>query len=336
MDRRKIQRVGGGTYTVSLPKAWAQRANLDAGSVVTIAARDDDRLVIESAAAADRLDSVRFRIDDEDEAWLERTIRAAYAAGCEEIRLDGAGAFTRTQRRAVERVADALVGLTVEEATETRLVLRTLVGPEEVSVRQSVRQLRYTALSAHREAAAALDGGRAGGERDGEATRVDALIGRHVVRGLSRLDEADALGLSRPALFELRTTARALCRVVTHAGTVRRVAAVREVPPDHDVAEALGTVAGEAESAVETATDAVVGDPSAAAAHEALDARDRARSTAERLNAELGADDGHLGRALDALCRTAAAGGEIAEAALERSLREEDRPAAEAVVGEDD
>jgi phosphate uptake regulator len=47
MDTRKIQTVGGGTYTVSLPKEWAESVDVAAGSVVGLHIHIDDVLVIQ-------------------------------------------------------------------------------------------------------------------------------------------------------------------------------------------------------------------------------------------------------------------------------------------------
>lgn len=326
MEQRKVQQVGSGTYTVSLPKQWAERTGITAGTTVYIDIHGDEQLVIEPESPADGATSqVQFTVGDQSPARLERTVRASYAAGFEELVLRAPAGFTRAQRQAVERVASAFVGVALTTETETELTVQTLLDAGEVSVRQSVRQLRYTALSMHRDAMAALadDEAPPGADRDDEADRLYAMIDRHFGRGLSRLDEIDALGLSRSELFELRTAARELERVADNAETVGTVAATVETLPDAFPAEELGALGRDARSVVDEGTAVVVGDAEAEVANDALETREAARSAVEALDRELAdaASDYRLERALDALRRTVESGGTIAELGLRAATR---------------
>jgi len=333
MERRKVQQVGSGTYTVSLPKEWAERAGVTAGNTVQIDANGDTQLVIEPESLADDATGrLRLAVGDQSPPRLERTVRAAYAVGFEELVLRAPAGFSRAQVRTVDRVADEFVGVALATETETELTVRTMLDADEVSVRQSVRQLRFTALSMHRDATAALVDGAdpSVADREAETARLFALVDRHFGRGLSRLDELDALGLSRVELFELRTAARELERVADAAATVARVAAAVDAPPDGVPAEELRALGRDARSVVERGTAVVVGDAGPGVANDALETREAVRSRAEALERELvdAGGDPRAGRALDALRRTAESGGTVAEVGLRAATRrgEGDRP----------
>ena len=47
METRKVQLSGGTTYTVSLPKSWAQEHGIDAGSTLSLYPNRDGSLLIE-------------------------------------------------------------------------------------------------------------------------------------------------------------------------------------------------------------------------------------------------------------------------------------------------
>lgn len=326
MERRKVQQAGGGTYVVSLPKQWAERTGITAGETVYINVHADEELVIEPEPPTDDATSrVRLTIGNQSPDRIEHTVKAAYAAGFEELILRAPEGFTRAQRQAVEQAANAFVGVVPPTQTETELTVRALIDADEVSVRQSIRQLRYTALSMHRDATAALAGDKAPpvADRADEADRLYAMIDRHFRRGLSRLDEVDALGLNRSELFELRTAARELERVAGNAGTVGAVAAAIDTLPDDLPAEDIRTLGQEARSIVEQGTAVVVGDADAEVANDVLETREETRSTVEALDRELAetAADYRLGRALDALRRTVESGGTIAELGLRAATR---------------
>lgn len=326
MERRKVQQVGGSTYTVSLPKAWAERVGVSAGSTVNIDVHGDDQLVVEPVSSPNGVAaSLSLSAGDDSPARLAWTVRAAYSAGVEELVLRASEGFSADQRRAVEQAATGFVGVALTTETETELVVRALLDAAEVSVAQSVRQLRFTALSMHRDATAALIGTtnpRVEDRRE-EATRLAAMVDRHFCRGLVRLEEVDALGLSRSELFELRTVAQGLSRVADEAATLATAGGAVDSIPDVVPASALETASREARSVVEQATDVVVGDADASTAMDALDARNAVRASLADIDDTLAAAnaDYRLGRVVDALDRTATHGGDIAELGLRTTMR---------------
>jgi len=326
MERRKVQQVGSGTYTVSLPKEWAERAGVTAGNTVQIDANGDTQLVIEPEAPADDATSRHeLSVGDDPPERLERTIKAAYAVGFEELVLRAPAGFSRAQTRAVDRVANEFVGVALTTETETELTLQSLLDASEVSVRQSVRQLRFVTLSMHRDATAALaDGAEPSvADREDETDRLYALVDRHFGRGLTRLDELDALGLSRVELFELRTAARELERVADDTETIASVAGTIDTPPEAVPTAELRAIGRDARTVVERGTAVVVGDADAEVANDAIEAREAVRSRVEALDRDRldAAGDHRLGRALDALRRTAESGGTIAELGLRVATR---------------
>jgi len=329
MEQRKVQQVGGGTYTVSLPKEWARRAGITAGTTVHIDPRSEEQLVLEpEAPEEDATARVKLPVARESPVRLERAVRAAYAAGFEQLTLRAPDGFSAEQRAAVERVANAFVGVTLAAETGTELVVRALLDPGEVSVHQSVRQLRFTALSMHRDATDALttDDTPYVADREAEADRLYAMIDRHLGRGLARLDEVDALGLSRLELFELRTVARELERVADGAETIAEVAGAVESFPGSVPASEFHSLAREARAVVEEATAVVVGDAAVETANDALERREEIRATVESMDRRLADAAGsyRLGRVLDALRRTVESGGNIAEMGLRAGARREE------------
>jgi phosphate uptake regulator len=343
METRKIQQVGGGTYTVSLPKEWAQQAEVSAGTVVDLHTHIDGLLVIQAGDCDHGATGpVEITIPTDGTDAVEQTLRAAYAAGAAEIRLTAPQGFSADQRRVVDRVARNLTGVAVAEESATAVTVRTMLDAAEVSISQSVRQLQFVALSMHRDAAAALAGERTveqPADRDDQADRLYAMIERHFERGLSRLDEVDALGLTRPELFQLWATARELERVADHAERIARVAARLESPVASDLGDDIGEISDTAQRVVEDAVSAVIDDAGVDTARQALCARDRVRADATDLDRRLfeaPESDYRLTHVVDSLERTAEHGGNIAELGLRRAVRDGAlSPAADPVDADD-
>ena len=138
METRKVQTVGNGTYTVSLPKEWAESQGVDAGDTVTLHEHIDGVLAVQTRDRTDDGATVAVRIEAGDATAIERTLHAAYTAGVREVILERDGSFTAEQRRVVDRVARGRIGMSVTEESDTDTTVRMLLNSEEVSVGRDV------------------------------------------------------------------------------------------------------------------------------------------------------------------------------------------------------
>lgn len=327
METRKIQQVGGGTYTVSLPKEWATAADIEPGAVVALHSHIDGTLVVQTGVEDGDSEPLELAIGDAGPDALERTLRAAYTAGIDSIELDADGVTEATHRR-VDRLTRSLTGVTVTESSDDAIQLRSLLDVEEVSITQSVRQLQFAALSAHREATAHLTTPDAPARQDDGADRIAAMVDHYFQRGLDSLSVMDALGLTRPALFDRWVTARELARVADHADRIAGVADRLDGSVDTDTAADVDELADRSRDLVRTAVAVVLDGPESsttATARRCLDTRDELCADIEAFDRRLFETDGvdyRLTHAVGALRQTVEAAGGIAEVGLQSLLRE--------------
>lgn len=327
METRKVQRVSNGTFTVSLPRQWAEEHGLSAGAVVDLHTHIDGLLVVQTTAERDEA-RVDLTVTDETGEQLARLLRAAYATGALEVYVDADEEIDSEQRTALRSITRTLAGVTVADESETHVEIRSVLNSAEVSVRQSVRHLQFVALSRHREATAALVGEEpASGVADGDARgdRLSGMVERYFVRSLSRLDEVDRLGESRPELFRLYRVGTELARVAAHADRIAAVAAEVEAPVDADRAAELEAVATRAREAVEAAVDATFApDPESVCSVAA--ARDEVRERTESIDRDLFESDTADYRTVYATARirrTADCALRVAMVGLQAALRED-------------
>ncbi|MEF8851984.1 MAG: AbrB/MazE/SpoVT family DNA-binding domain-containing protein [Haloarculaceae archaeon] len=284
MKTRKLQQVGGGTYTVSIPKAWADEHALEAGMDLHLYTHADGSIVVRTAERdGDALASATVEVAGDAPELVERALVAAHAVGFETVTLRPDEAFTREQRRAARSVVRDLVGTDLLVEADDEITVQHLLDASTVSVRQSVVQLQFTALSVHREATAALLEGEVSAERAreraAEADRLARMVRRHAARSLTSFAELDRLGVSRTELFDYEATARALRRVAHEAVRTAEAAEGLSGPLPSEVGETVSETAAASRNVVEEATTAVLDGPDATAAHAALDRRDDAVTT---------------------------------------------------------
>ncbi|MFB6160429.1 MAG: AbrB/MazE/SpoVT family DNA-binding domain-containing protein [Haloferacaceae archaeon] len=336
METRKLQQVGGGTYTVSIPKEWAVEHRLEAGAEVHLYAHGDGSIVVRSAAKdGGRLEATRVELDGGDPALAARVVRAAHAAGYGTVTL--VGSFTDADRRAVRSLTRSLVGATVPTATADEITVRSVLDASDVAVRQWVVQLRFVALSVHRQAASAFVGGEQGASdrlraRAEEAARLRETVARHASRSLVSFAEVDRLDATRPELFDYDAVARRLAGVADRGVRVARAGERLSSPLPGGVADDVDAVAERADRLVTDAVDAVLDGAGVGEVRSVLDDCERARADLDDLERTLFetvegsmADGRALTRALDGLDRTVAAADDVAAVALRAALRDDGR-----------
>ncbi|TKX45260.1 MULTISPECIES: AbrB/MazE/SpoVT family DNA-binding domain-containing protein [unclassified Halorubrum] len=327
METRKVQTVGNGTYTVSLPKEWAESQGVTAGDTVSLHDHIDGVLAVQTPEGCDADAPAAGRIESAEPEVIARALRAAYAAGLREVTIECDGALTPAQRRVVERTARGRIGMSVAAESETETTVRIMLDSEEVSVSQSLRQLSFTARSIHADAVESLEAApdeSPVGSRDDQVERLAAMIERSVSRGAADLSEVDALGATRPELFESWTAMRELRRFGDAASEIGAAAAALDEPPEGPPLEAFREVGRTVRDVVVDGVGVTLGDDPVAAARDAVVA---AREARERIDSfdrwldEAGPSAAELRWASRALRRTAERAGDVAEVGLRRAVR---------------
>lgn len=338
METRKLQQVGGGTYTVSIPKQWADDHCLEAGMELHLYTHADGSIVVRDAETdGGDLATVEFVVEGSRPVLVERALRAAHAAGFETVTLVPAGgAFTDEQRRGARSVVRTLVGADLLADGADELTVGHLLDASNVSVRQSVVQLQFTALSIHEGATAAVvdgdpDAARRLHERRSEADRLARMVERHLVRSLVSFGEVDSLGVSRPELFDYYVTARALARVADVGLELAGLADDVDGGLPDAVAPSVTETAETTRTCVETATTAVLDGATVPTVQAALDDCEAVGTAVAAVERALFEDDGldpatavATTRTLDGLDRTADAAATVAGTALRAAARTTD------------
>lgn len=327
METRKVQVTGGSTFTVSLPKDWARKNNIEGGSTIGFYP-ENGTLVLTPAPDTESIEGV-LDINDLDDEALVRAVMTMYVSGFDTIALE-ADRITTNQRRAIREATQSLVGLEVLEETADRVVIQDLLDSSELSIYNAITRMRLIADSMLEDAVQALttnddDLARDVIERDDDVDRLWFVVSRTFRATLRSPAAAEELGLPREVCFDYHTSARQLERIADHAAKIAQFTLqLDEVPPA--VSEALTDLHAEAAAIINTAMDALFMDDSDEATALANEARgsvleiDEETRAIDELLRELDPHQAqHLGLIVDSLSRCADYGGNIAETALQKA-----------------
>lgn len=333
METRKVQLSGGSTYTVSLPKTWAQEHGVDTGSVLFLHPQSDGSLHVtvpqdDSSEEQTKTVDVTNRTPSE----VRDRLLALYTLGYEVVTLsDANGVDDEVQARSKETAAD-LTGLELVERNEKTITYESLLGPENLDVRKSALRLRLVTVSMHQDATTALfdrkpELARRVVDRDDEADKLFALLTRCFRRAVGDLQEVDRLGYDRQSLFEYYYVGRQLERVADHAERMANLSLADGADLPDQFRDDLVDLAGRAQQHVEKASEVLLGSADVSAADEVLGRQEPLRADIADLERSLydhhGAAEAHLvGRILTSVRRTGEHGGNIAQMMIQRAARQ--------------
>ncbi len=329
-NTRTVQATGRSSYTISLPKKWVDEHGIDAGMELSFYPAHGGELVIKperNSSVASAAENPRVDITAIPPADVRQAVNALYATGCKEFVLRSESGLTSEQRRAASKAASGKTGLEVSCESETELSLGMVIDTTAISLERTVLQLQYATLSMHRTVVHALVNNtleeveQIDRWHDDAVRRFEVLDGQFR-RALGDVTELDRLGRSRQATFDRYMTARELLTVVQQFQRVGELLQGQNDIEHVAWADGFDDCAQQARALTEEAVDAVL-----TAEQPPYDTVRAARTLAEdaaELHRQADEDGSSYAwtLALVALERSATSASEIAERAVQASLRE--------------
>jgi len=153
MELRKVQRTGGGTFFVCLPKDWAERNGLDRSSIVALSETVDGRLVVDAKYSAERAPQVAVI---RPSPLLEREIMGEYLLGYDIIRVEAKDRMSSDDRERIKKSSSRLIGLEIIEEDYSKIVMQSLLEPSAFAPDKILQREHSIASSMHRDAVTAL------------------------------------------------------------------------------------------------------------------------------------------------------------------------------------
>jgi len=141
---RRVQRVGSGTLTVSLPRRWVEKTGLKPGDVVSIVELSDSALKLETAPTKQPQHTV-FTLDVskvKDSKLLSRLLIGAYLQGFEEINIIGGEGIPEDMQQAVTATVDVLPGVEIVEHSFRKIVIQSFLDPSRFPVHSIIKRIQ--------------------------------------------------------------------------------------------------------------------------------------------------------------------------------------------------
>jgi phosphate uptake regulator len=243
---RRVQCTGRGSYIISLPKEWVEDLELKRGSEIAFNIQPDSTLTLvprkiqekEGRGNAAKPKEYYISIDPKENIQsILRMIRALYAIGADIIRVH----FKNVQDAAkykneIKNLSrDNFLGSEIIDETSDEITLQILIKHSEFPIEKAVRRMAIVALSANRDAIAAL--------KERSTALFDSVINSHndvnrlglyIVRQLKYGIERSLyreLGFQTPKEFllyriavnDIESIAQNAMNIINHLGTLQKM-----------------------------------------------------------------------------------------------------------------
>jgi phosphate uptake regulator len=164
---RRVQSTGRGSYIISLPKDWVQDIGLKRGSEIAFNVQPDSSLILvprklremggESAENMLKEYCVNADPKEEPQSTL-RMIKALYAIGADiiHIRFKSVEDAEKYKTETKNFVRDKFLGSEIIDETADEVTVQILIRHSEFPIEKAVRRMAIVALSANKDAIAAL------------------------------------------------------------------------------------------------------------------------------------------------------------------------------------
>ncbi len=328
---RRIQKTGGSTFIISLPKNWVLARGLGAGDTLFFTPRADGSLTVfpEAGDSGEPDRRVVAITNDLESEHLFRRLIAEYIAGYPLLEIRTPGRMSARTREVIRSFAQRMIGPEILEETAESVILQDVVGQNPLPIPSVIRRMHQMVRAMQTDAMAAFRArdtsiARDVIERDWEVDRLHWFLQKQVTSALRDARILVTLDLSLPECSTYLLASRVLERIADHATRIAETVTIlgKERTPDRLLAE-LDRMAEAAATALADALDSL-DSRDIARANAVVDAAKRMTRERDHVLHELTSKRGRLAvglaYVLESLERSAFYASDLAEIAINRAV----------------
>jgi len=254
LEIRKLQKIKGGSFTLSMPKQWVEKRRLTSGEQIAVSEEDDGSLrIFPMGAGFEKPFEVTLSLEDFPSLRaLEYCVATYYIQGSSRIHVISKKVMSAEQKKRLKQLRTELPGVEVAEEEANRLSFQVLIDPATFSMESLIEKTSAFSLKLQQDAVESLVEwnpalAKEVQERGSEAQRHYRVMIRQVALASLRRTIADKIGVKNcQENITFALVARDLSRLVYHsseiAGHVLRLGVRRR--PDSGLLKAFASLSG--------------------------------------------------------------------------------------------
>jgi phosphate uptake regulator len=165
VEIRRIQKTGGGSYVVTLPKQWIDSLGIKEKDRISIITQPDSTLVLSPEGinkSSDKREKV-FNIDEIGhegigrKTVLYRMLIGAYIMGFNNYRIISSSKLYPSVIQTVINFRETALGIIIDEQTKNSIILKDILNPTEMPFENSIRRMHVIIKTMHEDLMEAWD-----------------------------------------------------------------------------------------------------------------------------------------------------------------------------------
>lgn len=244
MDTRKVQRTGKSTFIVSLPKSWATKNGIAAGSIIYINQGDNGSLTL-STDRSERDLRAKLDLGDKSGEHLVRDIIGCYVGGYRTLEVTS-NRMSSAQKKDLHQIVNKLIGPEILEETINKVVIQDLLSSEELQSERALKRIKTVVKSMIQDSLTALLANNVDLAndvilRDNDVDRLNLLISRQFTEIL-RSGSVKQETLNPITAFNYMQASSNLERIADHAHRIAEIASQSSCALPKDLREELASM----------------------------------------------------------------------------------------------
>ncbi len=224
IEARKVQKTGGSSFIISLPKEWINKHEIKAKDTIGILSQPDGNLLITPYMSSEK--SIKEKIFDieeiKDPDFLFRLLIGAYIMGYTVIKVISSRKFNSEIKETVRGFSKITIGTEIEEESQNYIKIKDLVDPTEMPFGKTIKRMYILANSMHEDALKALETGdktlaKKVIENDDDIDRLNWLVERQAHIVLRDIILCQKLDITLEDASNFKFISRFLERIGDHA-----------------------------------------------------------------------------------------------------------------------
>lgn len=161
MEIRRVQKTGGSSYVITLPKEWIKSVNIKKNDSLGLINQSDGTLVITPKMIEKKQESIKFfEVNNRtNQRLFLRQLIGAYIAGYNSIEIHSEERIPISIRTSIRDFTQITIGQEVIEETDTLIVIKDLLKPAEMPFNSTIKRMHLIVNSMHEDAMNALQTG---------------------------------------------------------------------------------------------------------------------------------------------------------------------------------
>jgi len=230
LEIRKLQKIKGGSFTLSLPKEWVEKRQLRSGDQISVSEEEDGTLqILPMAVKLQKPLEVTLSLEDFPSLRaLEYCVATYYIQGTNRINITSDKIMSAEQKKRLKQLRTELPGVEIAEEEASRLSFQVLIDPATFSLESLIEKASAFSMRLQEDAVKALVGwsmplAKEVQERSGEAQRHYRVMIRQVALASLSRTIAQKIGVRNcQECVTFALVARDMSRLVYHSSQIAR------------------------------------------------------------------------------------------------------------------